>query len=138
MTTTEGHTGALPLTEDKFLGDRLTISQPRQGYRAGVDAVLLAASIRAGGEGPRTLLDIGAGVGTVGLCAASRIPGLDVTLLEREAALVEIARQNIAANDLQARVRAVAGDVTASATQIAAVGLQLGKFRLRGRQSAVP
>ena len=128
MTATEGHPAALSLTEDKFLGDRLTIRQPRQGYRAGVDAVLLAATIRSGDDGPRTLLDIGAGVGTVGLCAAARIPALDVTLLERESALVEVARQNIAANALQSRVRAVAGDVTASATQIAAAGLQPESF----------
>ena len=128
MTTTEGPPAALTLTEDKFLGDRLTIRQPRQGYRAGVDAVLLAASIRGGGDGPRSLLDIGAGVGTVGLCAASRIPSLHVTLLEREAALVEIARQNIAANALQSRVRAVAGDVTAGATELAASGLQPESF----------
>lgn len=128
MTTTEGHPAALSLTEDKFLGDRLTIRQPRQGYRAGVDAVLLAASVRTGGDEPHTLLDIGSGVGTVGLCAASRIPMLHVTLLEREAALVEIARQNIVGNVLQSRVRAVAGDVTAAATELAASGFRPESF----------
>ena len=43
-------------------------------------AVLLAACARAG-EGP--VLDAGAGVGTVGLCAAVRCPGLHVVLDDR-------------------------------------------------------
>lgn len=33
------------LTEDAFLGGRLRLLQPVQGYRAGVDPVLLAASV---------------------------------------------------------------------------------------------
>ncbi len=88
------------VTEDYFLGDRLIVRQPRKGYRAGVDAVLLAASVRASDKGDATLLDIGAGVGTVGLCAAARLPSLRVTLLEREAELVKLANENIAANAL--------------------------------------
>ena len=34
-------------TEDGFLGGRLSLLQPAKGYRAGIDAVLLAASIPA-------------------------------------------------------------------------------------------
>ncbi len=103
------------VTEDYFLGDRLIVRQPRKGYRAGVDAVLLAASIRAPEGGDATLLDIGAGVGTVGLCAASRLPCLKVTLLEREAALAKLAVENIAANILAGRVTAVQAEVGSTA-----------------------
>ena len=103
------------VTEDYFLGDRLIIRQPRKGYRAGVDAVLLAASVRAPEEGDATLLDIGAGVGTVGLCAAVRLPGLRVTLFEREAELVKRALENIAANNLTSRVTAVQAEVGSAA-----------------------
>ena len=35
------------LTEDEFLGGQLRLLQPRHGYRAGMDAVLLAASVPA-------------------------------------------------------------------------------------------
>ncbi len=104
---------SLDVTEDYFLGDRLIIRQPRKGYRAGVDAVLLAASIGAAEQGNATLLDIGAGVGTVGLCAASRLPSLNVTLLEREPELVKLAAENIAANGLTGRVTAVQAEVGA-------------------------
>ncbi len=101
------------ITEDYFLGDQLIIRQPRKGYRAGVDAVLLAASVRAPENGDATLLDIGAGVGTVGLCAAARLPSLKVTLLEREPELVKLAAENIAVNDFAGRVTAVQADVGA-------------------------
>ena len=33
------------LTEDRFLGGRLVLAQPRKGYRAGIDPVLLAAAV---------------------------------------------------------------------------------------------
>jgi len=98
------------LTEDMFLGDMLTLLQPRTGYRAGVDAVLLAATAR--GEGRQRLLDLGAGVGTVGLCAAVRLAEADVVLVEREAELVHLARRNIAINSLEDRVLAVEADIT--------------------------
>ena len=48
-------------TRDAFLGGRLTLSQPRNGFRAGLDSVLLGAAVPAG---TGRLLDMGAGVGT--------------------------------------------------------------------------
>ena len=53
-------------TRDAFLGGRLNLSQPRNGFRAGLDSVLLGASVRAASL---TLLDLGAGVGTAALVA---------------------------------------------------------------------
>lgn len=105
---TQSRGGVADTTLDYFLGDRLALRQPVRGYRAGIDAVLLAATARTG-EGP--LLDLGAGVGTVGLCAAVRCPELDVTLLERAPELAELARANIAANDLADRATVVEADI---------------------------
>jgi tRNA1(Val) A37 N6-methylase TrmN6 len=98
------------LTDDAFLGGSLRILQPKEGYRAGIDAVLLAAAapIRAGRK--ERVLDVGAGVGVVGLSLAHRMPRADVTLVEREAALCDLARCNIARNDLEARMRVVQAD----------------------------
>lgn len=98
----------LETSADFFLGDRLTIRQPLKGYRAGIDAVLLAATARPG-EGP--LLDVGAGVGTVGLCAAARCPDIAVVLVERQAELARLARINIEANGFADRVRLVEADI---------------------------
>ncbi len=110
----------LVVTEDAFLGDRLRILQPATGYRAGVDAVLLAASIATPQDAATTILDCGAGVGTVGLCVAARCPSAHVTMIERESPLLDLARRNIAANALQGRVTVIPGDVTVPATHPAA------------------
>src|SRR5205807_7410848 len=108
------------LSEDDFLGGKLRLKQPRRGHRAGHDAVLLAAATPA--KVGERVVDLGAGVGTAGLVVASRIDGIDLVLVEREDALVEIARANLAANKLKGR--AVALDVAASAAAFAAAGLQ--------------
>lgn len=100
--------GGDAVTDDYFLGDRVMIRQPVKGYRAGIDAVLLAATVRPG-EGP--VLDIGAGAGTVGLCAAVRCPDVGVVLVERAPALAGLARVNVVLNGLEDRVTIVEADV---------------------------
>jgi tRNA1(Val) A37 N6-methylase TrmN6 len=102
------------VTRDAFLGGKVYVLQPEKGYRAGVDAVLLAAAVRA--QGPCRVLDCGAGVGTVGLCVAARLPEAHVTLLEAEAEYARLARENIAQNELGARVSVLEGRIGESAT----------------------
>jgi tRNA1(Val) A37 N6-methylase TrmN6 len=100
-------------TLDAFLDGRVQVLQPTTAYRAGLDAVLLAASVPVAAA-PRAfcrVLDLGAGVGTVGLCVAARLPDVDVTLLEREPVLLDLARANIARAGVGERVRVVSGDV---------------------------
>ncbi len=117
------------LTRDAFLGGRLHLFQPRRGYRAGIDAVLLAAAVRPKDDraGAR-LIDLGAGVGTVGLCAASRLPGLDVTLLERDANFATLAARNIALNELEDRARVHCLSIGAPASDLDAVGIAAGSY----------
>lgn len=98
------------LTDDAFLGGMLSILQPALGYRAGVDAILLAAALRA--KPGEQVLDVGAGVGVVGLAVARRVPGIEVTLVERDHDLAALARRNIDCNDLAASVRVLTADVT--------------------------
>jgi tRNA1(Val) A37 N6-methylase TrmN6 len=94
-------------TDDRFLGGALSILQPKRGYRAGLDALLLAASIDAG----RRVLDVGAGVGVVGLAVARRLPGAEVVLVEREPGLTVLARANCARNGLAGRVHVIEADI---------------------------
>ena len=98
-------------SEDLFLGDALVVRQPRNGYRAGTDAVLLAASIGPESVGIGPVLDVGSGVGVVGLCVAARCPRASVVLLEREPNLVALARHNIGHNGLAMRVSVVQADI---------------------------
>lgn len=100
------------VTDDAFLGGALRVAQPARGYRAGMDAVLAAAAVQVDAS-VKTIdvLDVGAGVGVLGLCLARRCPQANVTLVEIDPAIAELARQNIIRNDLQSRMRVVVADV---------------------------
>ena len=89
---------AQQLTLDDFLGGRLKILQPRNGYRAGIDPVLLAASIPACSG--QSVLELGCGTGVAGLCLASRVNGLKIYGLEIHLAAAELARRNAFINNL--------------------------------------
>jgi tRNA1(Val) A37 N6-methylase TrmN6 len=99
--------GALSL--DGFLGGRLRLWQPRQGYRAATDPVLLAAFVAA--RPGESALDMGCGVGTAGLCLARRVPDLDLHGLELQDDYAELARRNGPENGLALRVHV--GDLRA-------------------------
>nr|WP_209442259.1 methyltransferase domain-containing protein [Neoroseomonas oryzicola] len=85
-----------------LLGGRVRLRQPAQGFRAGLDAVLLAAFVPAR-PGDR-VLEAGCGSGAAFLCLAARVPGLEVTAVEREPAMAALARENAAANGVAATV----------------------------------
>ncbi|MDF3382268.1 MULTISPECIES: tRNA1(Val) (adenine(37)-N6)-methyltransferase [Sulfitobacter] len=82
------------LTCDAFLGGKLHLWQPRRGrgYRAGVDPVLLAASIEA--KAGQSVLELGCGAGAAVLCLGARVPGLTLTGCELQPAYAELARRN--------------------------------------------
>jgi tRNA1(Val) A37 N6-methylase TrmN6 len=100
-----------PLTEDALLGGRVRLMQPRRGYRVAVDAVLLAACVAAR-TGDR-VLDLGAGVGSVGLCLAIRVPDCTVVGIELQSSLAALARRNTELNGLSDRVRTIVHDLAA-------------------------
>ncbi|WP_299624856.1 methyltransferase [uncultured Tateyamaria sp.] len=80
------------LTRDAFLGGKLHLWQPRRGYRAGVDPVLLAASVPA--KAGQSVLDLGCGVGAAALCLGARVPGLRLLGVERQAGYAALAARN--------------------------------------------
>lgn len=84
------------LTCDDFLGGKLRIYQPRKGYRAGVDPVLLAASIPA--KSGQTVLELGCGVGVASLCLSARVSGLTVTGVELQKDYADLAARNAIVN----------------------------------------
>jgi tRNA1(Val) A37 N6-methylase TrmN6 len=97
------------LTEDALLGGRLRLLQSRRGYRVAIDAVLLAAAVDpAPGE---RVLDLGAGVGSVGLCLAKRVPDCTIVGVELQPALAQLAERNAARNGLGDRVRTIVHDI---------------------------
>lgn len=80
------------LTQDGFLSGRVMAWQPRKGYRAATDPVFLAAACPA--KGGETLLELGCGVGVASLCLMARVPGVEVTGVERQALYADLARRN--------------------------------------------
>ena len=99
------------LTEDRLLGGRVLYRQPREGFRAAIDPVLLAAAIPAwAGE---HVLEGGTGAGAALLCLAARVPGITGLGIDRDPALVLVARANAAANSRHG-LDFVAGDLAAS------------------------
>ena len=119
---------AIETTDDAFLGGALHILQPKSGYRAGIDAVLLAAAAPPSGGRQERYLDAGGGVGTVGLCVARRCPDAMSVILEREPILVALAEENAKRNTLSDRVSVFSGDILAPASELAGLGLVSESF----------
>ena len=95
------------LTLDGFLGGEVKILQPRKGYRAGIDSVLLAASVPAvSGD---SVLDLGCGAGTAAICLGRRVPGLTISGLELQREYATLARRNSILNNQ--RFEILEGDV---------------------------
>lgn len=86
------------LTCDGFLGGALMIRQPRNGYRAGVDPVLLAASVPA--KRGQTVLELGCGAGVAILSLGRRVSGLSLTGIELQPAYADLGRRNGVENQL--------------------------------------
>ncbi|EKF19915.1 tRNA1(Val) (adenine(37)-N6)-methyltransferase [Nitratireductor pacificus] len=115
---------------DSFHRDAFRLVQPvRNGHRAGIDAMLLAAALPDGFSG--TVADLGAGAGAAGFAVAARCPGVRVTLVEQAATMADCARRSIALPhnaDLGQRLTVLEADVTLSGTQRGAAGLPSNAF----------
>jgi tRNA1(Val) A37 N6-methylase TrmN6 len=98
-------------TADKFLGSKLVLRQPAKGFRAGLDAVMLAAAVPA--RSTSEVLELGTGVGTASLCLAARVRDCGITGVEIDAGLVALAIANAKANALGKRITFVEDDVFA-------------------------
>lgn len=121
-------------TRDAFLDGAVMVLQPKRGYRAGIDAVFLAAAAQPQESRARiTILDAGAGVGTVGLLAAYRLrkqTQVHITLLERAPELAELAERNARDNALHECIRVVCADFLGPMANLEAAGLARESFDL--------
>ena len=97
----------IEVVENTLLDGRVRLRQPARGYRAGMDAALLAATITAR-PGER-LIEAGCGVGGVLVQVAARRPGLVLAGVERDPGAAALARENMALNGIKAEI--VTGDV---------------------------
>jgi tRNA1Val (adenine37-N6)-methyltransferase len=97
-------------TSGHLLGGRVQYAQPRQGFRSGIEPVLLAASVTV--RPGESVVEGGTGAGATLLCLAARIPGLRGVGIERDHRLVSLARGNAVANR-QPDLRFIVADMAA-------------------------
>lgn len=100
--------------EDGFLDGRLRIAQPTRGYRAGADAVMLAAACPA--RAGQAVLELGCGAGVASLCLGWRVPDLRLTGIEIQPDYADLARHNAATNNIPLSV--VTGDLASPPSDV--------------------
>jgi tRNA1Val (adenine37-N6)-methyltransferase len=96
-------------TSDTLLRGKLSLFQPRRGYRTSLDAVLLARFVTDPGSGE--VLELGSGNGPVALMLARLHPQARVVGLELQGRMIERARRSTDLNRLGDRVEFLQGDV---------------------------
>lgn len=105
----QAHAAPASMTEDAFLGGKLQLLQPEKGYRAGIDAVFLAAAIPV--NAGETVFEAGIGAGVAALCLLARNPNLHLTGMEISARYAILCEQNAKRNGFADHVRVIQCDV---------------------------
>ncbi|MCR9078448.1 MAG: methyltransferase [Hyphomonadaceae bacterium] len=95
---------------DDFYSGRIKVYQPKKGFRAGTDSLLLASALDRFTEGE--VLDIGCGAGGALLPAAHRLKRARLTGLEIDPEMVTLAEKGVATNVFQERVQVRQGSVS--------------------------
>ena len=93
----------MDITQDGFLGGQLQLYQPKTGYRAGIDPVLLAAACPA--KSGEHVLELGCGVGVASLCLMARVPDVRLYGVEILPEYAQLARDNAAQNNFEFEVQ---------------------------------
>ena len=97
------------VARDSYLGGKIALFQPKDGYRAGVDAALLAAGLAL--KPGQTAVEFGCGVGAALFSAAALYPQVSLLGLDRDAQSLSLARRNAELNGVADRVALAQADV---------------------------
>src|SRR5262245_37276627 len=86
------------------------IFQLRDGHRFSTDDVLTAWYGTTWAPSASSILDLGSGIGSVGMIAAWRLPGASVVTIEAQEESVRLAKKSAAYNGLESRYEIRLGD----------------------------
>lgn len=115
-------------TDDNFLNGKLILRQPKKGYRAGSDALLLAAALPlCKGK----MLEVGAGVGAPSLCYMARVGAEQppkITAIEKFENVAKLAQYNVDQNRFASHITILNADIFAPAHQFEQRGLNSDSF----------
>jgi tRNA1(Val) A37 N6-methylase TrmN6 len=97
------------LTEDALLGGKIRLQQPKEGFRAAIDTVFLAAAVPA--KAGQRVLETGTGSGAAALCLAHRIDGVQITGIDVNPKMISLADSNIHLNQMVEKIYVTVGNV---------------------------
>lgn len=83
------------------LDGKVRLKQPQKGFRTSIDAVLLAAACPV--KDGQSVLDLGCGVGSAGLCALHRVSEATLHGIDIQDEAVSLAHENAALNNMTKR-----------------------------------
>jgi tRNA1Val (adenine37-N6)-methyltransferase len=101
------------LKENESIDDlqykNLRIIQSKEGFRFGIDAVILAnfADVKKG----QSVIDLGTGNGIISILIAGKTQAASVTGLEIQPDVADMAARSVELNNLNERVKIVCGDI---------------------------
>jgi len=99
-------------TVDTFFNNQIKIIQPETGYRYSMDPVILAAQVIPF-PGCK-IIDIGCGCGIIPLILGFRYKNIHITGVEIQPELAEMARKNIAENQMSHQIQILHQDIKAT------------------------
>ncbi len=110
--------------------DRITrdwqMIQRRRGHRHSTDDLLTGWYAAENAPGASRILDLGAGIGSVGLLALWRSPGATLTSIEAQDVSFDLLQRNVELNALSSRVRTIHGDLRDFQSDLASFDLVTG------------
>ena len=102
-------------TYNNILNGRISIIQPKNGFRFGSDSVFLASFVNTFLENKKDrnflIADVGSGVGTVSLIIAFRNPNSKILAIDNKREYLIIAEENIKINNFQDKIKTIDNDV---------------------------
>ncbi len=91
------------------LNKRVRLYQPENGFRTSLDSVMVAAACPI--QSQQSLLDIGCGVGSIGLCVLKRVPDVSLTGVDIQEDHIALCEKNALENRLSGQVNFVCDDI---------------------------